>query len=425
MSLNKFIALSLAAATAAYAAAYKIPEQSLNGTALGAAYIANAHGADASYYNPANMVFSSDDNELELGLSYVSASEIDFETSGPYTPYSSSSEKENVVIPTLHYIIPSSIKNTKFGVSLVAPAGLSKRWNAPFAKTYAEEFTLKIVELNPTIGYKINDKLAIGGGLRFVYTKGIVKNQGAAKIGSKYVPMKRDLEADSFDYGYNLALTYKPLKNTVLAMTYRSFVDIEVNGTGTLFYKHPSFPSAYKYDGDASIKFPLPASLNIAIAQTFGDLTAEFVYERTYWSEYKVIDFNYNKDLSTPLDTNLAYSLFDKPRDKNWKDTNSYKLGLTYKANKDLTLMGSYGIDESPAPTDTLAFELPDADAKVYSLGFDYKLNKTSSFGMAYLISVKDDRKVEIETGTGNPKVPGEFKNSSVSLLTLGYTHKF
>ncbi|MCJ8326957.1 MAG: porin [Campylobacterales bacterium] len=417
MSLNKFIALSLAAATAAYAAAYKIPEQSLNGTALGAAYVANAHGADASYYNPANMVFSSDDNELELGLSFISASEIDFESNMPNT--SSSSEKENVIIPTLHYIIPSSIKNTKFGVSLVAPAGLSKRWNAPFAKKYAEEFTLKIVELNPTIGYKINDKFAIGGGLRFVYTKGVVKNQVSNGA------VLRDLEADSFDYGYNLALTYKPVKNTVLAMTYRSFIDIEVNGTGKL--KYPGNP---EYNGDASIKFPLPAALNIAIAQTFGDLTAEFVYERTYWSEYKVIDFNYSKELNkNPIPIGggnfipSIYDTFDAPRDKNWKDTNSYKLGLTYKANDSLTLMGSYGIDESPAPTETLAFELPDADAKVYSLGFDYKFNKTSSFGMAYLVSIKDDRKVIIENKPLN--VPGEFKNSSVALLTFGYTHKF
>ena len=87
--------------------------------------------------------------------------------------------------------------------------------------------------------------------------------------------------------------------------------------------------------------------------------------------------------------------------------------------------MGSYGIDESPAPADTLSFELPDTDAKIYSLGFNYKLNKTSSFGAAYLISIKDDVAVNISTGTGNTPVAGEFSNSSVSLLTLGYTHQF
>ncbi|GMB92619.1 Outer membrane protein P1 OmpP1 [Helicobacter bizzozeronii] len=47
---------------------FKISEQSLNGTALGSAYIAGARGADASYYNPANMGFSNDwgENQSEF-----------------------------------------------------------------------------------------------------------------------------------------------------------------------------------------------------------------------------------------------------------------------------------------------------------------------------------------------------------------------
>ena len=311
MSLNKFIALSIAAATSVYAAAYKIPEQSLNGTALGAAYVANANGADASYYNPANMVFSSNDNELEIGLSYITASEIDFNSTDG-TNINESSEKENVVIPTFHYIIPSSIENTKFGISLVAPAGLSKKWNGAFSKAYSEEFTLKIVELNPTIGYKINNKLAIGGGLRLVYSEGVVKNQGNALILGQTVPFKRDLTADSIDYGYNLAVTYKATEDTVLAATYRSFVDITVEGSGTLYYKHPLAPSAYNYSGVASIKFPLPAALNLAVAHTIGNLTAELVYEKTYWSELEVIDLNYNASLHDgSASGGIEYNLFD------------------------------------------------------------------------------------------------------------------
>lgn len=44
----------------AYANGFKVQEQSLNGTALNSAYIAGSRGADASYYNPANMGFKND-----------------------------------------------------------------------------------------------------------------------------------------------------------------------------------------------------------------------------------------------------------------------------------------------------------------------------------------------------------------------------
>ncbi len=40
------------------AGGYKIPDNSINSTAPPAAYVANAHGADAAYFNPAAMVFN-------------------------------------------------------------------------------------------------------------------------------------------------------------------------------------------------------------------------------------------------------------------------------------------------------------------------------------------------------------------------------
>jgi len=69
--IKKFLPLSFILITTAYSAAYKLPEQSLNGTALSAAYVANANGADAAYYNPSNMVFNSLDNQLDFTLSYI------------------------------------------------------------------------------------------------------------------------------------------------------------------------------------------------------------------------------------------------------------------------------------------------------------------------------------------------------------------
>jgi len=417
MKLHKLFALSLAGATSLYAAGYKIPEQSLKGTALAAAYVANAHGADASYYNPANMAFFSKGNQLDFGLSYVQASDIDFDSSETVAalggvPAQSKAEKETVFIPTLHYIIPSNFENTTFGISMVAPAGLSKRWKNTFAKKSAEEFTLKIVELNPTIAYKINEQFAIGGGLRAIYSEGVVKS--SAVISGNDVT--RDLEADSIDFGYNLALTYRPTKDTTLAATYRSYVDIEVTGSGKL-----KFFGGQTYNGDASVSFPLPAALNLAISHDFGNLTAELVYERTYWSKYSNLDFNYDKKLNTTVygAAGSFYSSFDEAREKNWKDTNTYRLGLTYQANKDLTLMGGFAIDETPVPDETIGFELPDADAKIYSMGFEYKLNENSTIGAAYLVSIKDDRTAEIDGQNGT------VTNSKVSLLTVGYSYSF
>ena len=63
----------------AFASGYRIPEQSINATALGSAYVANANYADAAYYNPANMSWMSPGLKMEGGVSYINLPSITYE----------------------------------------------------------------------------------------------------------------------------------------------------------------------------------------------------------------------------------------------------------------------------------------------------------------------------------------------------------
>lgn len=427
MKIAKILVISIFAASAGLAAGYKIPEQSLNATALSAAYVANASGADASYYNPANMVFNSKENEFDLNLTYITLPKMKYKPDSSNSLVSEDKSKsESFIIPTIHYILPYGNDEIKYGLSFVAPGGLSKRWDGS-GKLFAQEFTLQIVELNPTISYKVNNDFSIGGGVRLVHTSGIVKSDGVtvlpATAGGGTMQISRDMEGDSIDYGYNLALSYKGIKNTNLSATYRSNVDLTVEGEADLTAKALTNTALAGLDGttayDASVTIPLPASLNLAVSHKIGKLTAELVYEKTYWSKYENLDFDYDKTVTHPI----LKDAFDNAKPKEWKDTNTYRLGLTYKLNNQFKIMGAYGKDETPVPNHTLGFELPDSDATIYSLGTNYKLDDSSNIGLAYLISIKDDRKVSSvndQTAYG-----GEFTNSQVELLTFAYNKRF
>ncbi|WP_331775141.1 OmpP1/FadL family transporter [Sulfurospirillum sp. 1612] len=407
--MKKYVAmasmLGLSAATL-FGAGYKIPEQSLNGVALSAAYVANAKGADASYYNPANMAFSPAGAALEMGMTYINLPSIKYEDVTP--AYSGDSKVENFLVPTFHYISPE-VNKWRFGLSFTAPGGLSKRWDNGYSKATAQEFTLKIMELNPTASYKVNDKFAIGFGVRGVYTDGIVKSD-ANGVG---VNLVRDLNGDSIDFGYNLALSYKPIKEMTLSATYRSKVDLTVEGNAKL-----TSPIGGHYDGGASVTIPLPATLDLAAAYTFDKTTVELVYERVYWSSYKNLDFNYNGTITDPY----LLAKFDASIPKNWKDTNTYRIGITHQYSDKLKLMLGFAIDESPVPSDTLGFELPDSDAKLYSVGFEYQVNKATSFGLAYLY---DQKKTRTITPTNSGHVNGTFKDASAHLVTASIKYRF
>lgn len=440
MNLKKhalFLGL-LPLASQSWSAAYKIPEQSLNSTALSAAYIANANGADASYYNPAAMVFNEDRSQLEADLTYIHLTEIDFDGTvttplGPLNPFgggviSESSEKEDFLVPAFHYVSPA-VNNARFGLSVTVPAGLTKRWKG-FAQYAAEEFTLKTVEINPTVGYKVNDRFSVGGGVRAVYSDGDVKSTFYYPTAAGTLINKRDLEGDSWDFGYNLALHFKPNEQTKLSATYRSKIELTVEGDAVLtsgaIPQSPAPPLFNPYDGDASVEVPIPAALNIAAAfDVTPSTTLELVYERTYWSAYDELDFDYDVAFASiilPGPTPHPFASFDAPQDRDYEDTNTYRIGLTHQYNDQWKLMAGFAYDETPVPEDTLGFELPDSDAKIYSVGVEYKMDDKLSFGGAFLYDDKDSRSVDRPP---NDSIDGKFEGAKAYLLTLGLKYNF
>ncbi|MCB1861250.1 MAG: transporter [Chromatiaceae bacterium] len=424
--MKKFLLLTTTAifSSQAMAAAYKIPEQSVNSTALSGAYIANAQGADANYYNPAAMVFNEDGASIEGDLTVIHLSSIGSENSTPGFAGSDDTERETFLAPTFHYVSPI-VNNARFGLSVITPAGLSKRWKG-INRAFAEEFTLKTIEFNPSMGYKLNDQLSVGFGFRAVYSEGVVKSSNTA---NPFVTVGRDLEGDSWDMGLNFALHYRPVENLNLAATYRTKVDLTVEGNAELFGAiPPGNPGAGtplpSYDDGATVSVPIPAALNLAAAYTFNDrTTVELVYERTYWSAYKALDFNYD----TPLNA-VFTAAFDSPKIKDWDDTNTYRIGITHKLNDRWTLMGGFAYDETPTPEKYAGYELPDTDARIYSLGARYQYSDRLNIGFGLLYDDKETLDLKAgENGANSGSLLGgaKFTDAAAYLFTAGLNYKF
>jgi len=406
MKMKKIVALSVITSGLLVAGGYKIPEQSLNAMALGAAYVAHTTGADAAYYNPANMVFMGEKQYVEGAITLAHLPSFVYTLGGPY---SGKSEEESIVIPNFHYV-SAPMGDFRWGVSMTAPGGLTKRWNTPYQKLYAEEFTLKIIELSPSVSYRINDQFAVGGGLRLIYSEGVVDSDGGS-----VAPIKREMEGDTVEFGFNLAATYKPTSDIILAATYRSNVDLDEEGQANLYF------GGVGKQYDAGVSVPLPAALNLSIAKTWNNtFTLEFNYERTYWSAYETLDFSYG----SPIVPGLV-PIFDDPLARNWKDTNTFRLGATVVLDK-ITMMMGFAIDETPVPVETIGFELPDSDAKVFSMGFRYQQTEALSWGAAFLYDSKEP--LSLTPGVAENMVlenGGSFSGGGAFLTTVGMAYEF
>ncbi|NOX26303.1 MAG: aromatic hydrocarbon degradation protein [Deltaproteobacteria bacterium] len=401
---------ALLAAGSAYASGYRIPEQSVNSVARAGAYIAHTPEADAAYYNPANMSWLADRGYLETDLTYLHLTSISYrDNRSPL--YNGDSSSENFLLPTFFAVSPRYNK-FRLGLSFTLPAGLSKEWSQPYPKTFAQEFTLKVYEFDGSVAYKFNDYISFAAGLRGIHSSAKVASSGTIATGVK---ASRYMEGDTNEFGYNLAATVRPLANMNLSMTYRSKVDLDLDGNAVLATSAavPGTPSTY--NGAGAVTIPLPAILAIAGSYTFADrLTVELEYDRTYWSDYKQLDFRYPVALTNPY---LA-GAFDAAIPKKWEDSNAWRIGVQYDMKNGFILMAGFALDKTPIPDSTILFDLPGSDARIYSMGLRYAVNNKIEVGAAYLYDTKDKRNV------ANAKVSGTFDNSAAHLFTVGLNYK-
>ncbi len=407
--MKRLLSLSLITSTFVFGAAYKIPEQSARSVALAGAYVAAAKDADAAYFNPANMSFMDSKHYFELSLTGALLPKIKYsgqqvvDPRGPrLIPASNKSKAEKFLIPHMHYV-STPLGNFRWGFSLTTPAGTSKRWNNAPQKWFANKFTLRVAEFAPSLSYKLSDNFSIGAAGRVVFTDGkiILDNPKA------HYYLDGDVQTR---FGFALSASYK-LKELTLAATYRSKVDLKEKGNATIHDNRRNVTLTSK--GHVSV--PLPATLTLASALELNDKsTVELVYQRTFWSSYKTLDITFDH-------IPTAYNIHT---DKYWKDTNTFRLGLTYKNSKELTTMYGIAYDESPVPSKTLGYELPDSDALIFSAGAIYALNDNLHIGVSYLYDYKLDRTLD-PIDLNKNGIIGTFSNIRAHLLDLSIAYRY
>jgi len=413
-SISVVALVGLFAAGSAMASGYRIPEQSLDSTAKSGANIASASSADTTYFNPAGMAFMEDAWHVEGTATYLHLTAVDYDDDSAGALFDGKSEEENFLLGTFFLVSPD-YNNFRFGFSFTPSYGLSKRWTDDmYPRAFGEKASLKVYEFNPTISYKFSDMFSVAGGVRALYAKATLMNNPvelATATGSTnpsdYASMK--LTGDTTEWGYNLAMDLKPNDSWNFALTYRSNVDLDFDDGDVTFY--PMANPAAAIDMDGATGLPAPAVLAFSTAYTYQDWTFDLTLDRTFWSKYDELSLKFqNPALNTSID-------------KDWDDSNCIRLGVEYRLDPKVTLMGGVAYDENPVPGDTIGFELPDSDAWLFSGGVRYKHSEQLEYGVAVLYDYKESRDENNLADGGH--VNGEFTNASAFLLSFGLSYKF
>ena len=403
-------------ASGAYGAGYQIPNQSTRALGIAGATIAYSPGAESAYYNPANMSFQEDGLAIEAILTTLSLPAIDY--SDNRSPlFDGSSDSELFLLPLFHYVSPR-YNDLTFGFSLTYPYGLAKSWTQPYPAATTEKFSLLVVEANPSVAYNISDHFSIAGGVRMIYSEGEARSIIVNPPFETLTPLNsltRDVDGSDYAAGYNLAATLRPNEDLSIAATYRSEVTLDLEGDAELMALAGSIPAA-SYAGSGNIEIPLPAVLSLAASYTIQDIVIEAAWMRTFWSALENLDFEYDQSF-----LGTAFDGFDRALQKDWKDSDALRFGITYEINTNFITTLGFAIDKTPVREETLGFELPDSDAYMYSLGLRYRYSKGLHFGCSYMYHHTTTRSVRGQSiGGGLPGIDGTFSGGGAHAVNIG-----
>ncbi|WP_169779405.1 OmpP1/FadL family transporter [Campylobacter curvus] len=415
--MTRTIALSmLAACSLLNAGGYKVPEQSADSLGLLASNVAMSFGADAAYFNPANMMFLDGKHHFEGSLGWFHIGELKFKNDNGK---SYKSENFDSLATTFSFVSPEYYENWRFGLALAVPAAVGMAWEDADTAFTGKRFKLQVVELNPTVAYRINDSLAVAVGARAVYSKGKVASD-FGRIGY------RELEGDSIDYGYNAALSFRPIENLSLAATYRSKVDMTIKGDATGTFNGAL--RAINYSGAAKVQIPLPAQLVLAAGYKISDFTLLLAYERTYWSKFKGYDFEYSNKNAAQTNPPLAgyfNRLMDDPVNRKYSDSNTYRLGVAYDASERLRLMAGFAYDQDVSNAGNTGLELPNTTSRAYSFGVNYKISEALEVALGYVYQDRHQKRAENIPNGQNSTISGEFGRGAIQILATSFKYNF
>jgi len=432
---------SLAAPMTASGAGFSLVEQGSRG--LGNAYAgAAALGDDAStiYFNPAAMTLLGQ-REISTGFSLI-------DLRGDFTKESatdaigqpiSGGEGGNIgdgasAIPNFYYYQPIN-DQLHFGLGVGVPFGLATSYDDDSIFRYQARLSeVSIININPSLAYRINDQWSIGGGLNIQYMEVELSNAvdfGAvcfdqvdpttcASLG--LTPQNADgsarITGDGVAAGLNIGVLWEG-DQTRVGVHYRGQVSHDLTGQARFEGRPAIFADPDEFynpfdDSKVDASFRTPDSLAVSIVHELNDQWS-LLGDVTWmgWSTFDELRVEYRNPAQP-----------DTVEEQNYSDDMRYSIGADYRHNDRWTFRAGIAYDESPVSSEFRTARLPDDDRTWLSFGATWRQSATSEWDFAYTHLLLDDSISLDHTGNQGDRIVGTY-DVSANIVGLQYRYLF
>jgi len=367
-----------------FAAGYSTNLTSTSG--LGNIYagsVTGIHDVSDMFFNPA-ITSGLKHKEFIASVSYVDIKIDPDNVSGRFSNGTQATGTEvknagtNKLVPALYLATPINDK-IAFGLSITSPFGLSTKYDKNWIGRYhAVESSITTYNINPSLSYKINEKLSVGAGVQAQYLEALltkaVRTSGADAIGR--------LHGSDWGYGYNFGVSYQANDQLKLAIGYRSKIDYKI-----ICVTQVADLGLYS-DFHAETTTPESATIGAAFKL---NKKIELAYDGTWtrWSRLQSIVANAHQD------SRLNYKA-----DFNWHDSFLHSFGANFTLNDTWLIRSGIAYEKDATSNSTREPRVPTGDRVSVGLGFNYKITKGLSVDTAYVHQFYKNAKVNITDST-------------------------
>ncbi|MDD2885814.1 MAG: outer membrane protein transport protein [Dechloromonas sp.] len=419
--------MTVAFSGSAAAAGFQLQNQNAAGTSVAyAGAAAVAEDASTIFFNPAGMTYLPQGHSVSLAGTVIDRS-VKFSNTGT-TPMPVINPLTNLPTGAFHPIGDNG--GDGGGVSLV-PAGyysysISPAWRVGlgvsvtygseteydpnFAGRFSGRYTsIHQINLNPSVAYRVNDQVSIGGGLNFAKSD-IEFRQSTPFVGAPLGVLKGDDTA----WGYNLGAMFQLSPQTRLGLAYRSKMKFDLEGSQQV-------GAPLNINRTITAQLETPDNLSLALSHKVNE-QLELLADATWtgWSSVNAL-VPLVASSGAPASAPLRYNFHDS-----WR----FGLGAKYQLNDRWNLRAGVAYDQTPVPDDaSRTMTVPDSDRTWLAFGARWAMTKNTSLDFGYAhIFFKDSSTARAVMNTAETAtlqtVRGDF-TTRADLFSLQVNHNF
>ncbi len=395
---------------------------------MGNSFVATADDPSAVFYNPAGLT-QQKSPAVSIGFApHIISSEYKQDNGA-----TSNMESNIPIVPNFYGTLPIMDGKVAFALGVHFPFGLKTQWSDTGPLRYvATESNLQVMQLNPTIAYRICDQLSIGVGAVHSRIKADLRsrvnesalNTTLSGVATASPDGNRQLNGTSNGWGYNVGLMYEPIKNHTFGMNYRSQIQTRIKGKTDLTNLSGATALVFggdKYTVDTETDLNLPQSLLLGYSFKHKGWTLETDAE---WVDYSSIGQNafvFNGESNA---TRLAVLNTGNPVPRQWHSSWNFGAGANYKFNDMWQARGGYFYFPEAIPEHTWDPGIPESARSGFTFGGGWTYSSVT-LDLTYLLNTFQKRTIHNSVGaTSGASVNGEYK-TVVHIFSVNITYKF